>query len=185
MTTEEVPIRPVAQPAKLPASSTAVLVLDMNSECEEPTVAGFHLLGAVSAFLERARQRNVPIIYTISLMNKGTPRGEVAPSLHPHPDELVLHPDGFDKFTGGELDQVLRSHGAETLVMIGRASNNAIMYTATAAARVHRYQVVLPIDGVAAQRPYEHEYALHQLSVLPKMVIVPIIFSALDQIVFQ
>jgi nicotinamidase-related amidase len=183
MTSQEIPIRPVAKPAKLAASSTAILVLDMNRECEEPTVAGYQILGPVATFLERARQHNVPIIYTTSLMNVGTPKADVAPSLHPLADERVLHPDGFDKFTGGELGEAL--HGAENLVMIGRATNNAIMYTATSAARVHKYQVVMPLDGIAAQRPYEHEYALHQLCAMPQMVIVPIIFSALDQITFE
>jgi nicotinamidase-related amidase len=184
MSTEEGPIVPEAQPARLPRDATAVAVLDMNAECEDPQAKSHALLKKVSAFLDRARRNKVPIIYTISLMNKGTPLGEVAPSLGRVQDEPIIYPDGFDKFTGGEFDRFLRSHGVKNLVLVGRSTNVAVMYTATAAARVHQVPVVIPMDGVAAKQTFEQNYALHQLNVLPKGVTAPILFSGLGQIDF-
>jgi nicotinamidase-related amidase len=50
---------------------------------------------------------------------------------------------------------------------VGSATNFAVLYTATTAARIYRYNVVIPLDGVNAKRRYEHEYAIHQLTILP------------------
>jgi nicotinamidase-related amidase len=185
MITTEGPSIPDAKPMALRQGETAVVVLDMNSECEDPQAKGHPLLERVSAFLRRARQHNVPIIYTVSLMNKGNALGEVAASLERRQDEPVLYPDGFDKFTGGELERLLRPRGVKNIVVVGRSTNVAVMYTATVAARVHKFQVVIPKDGVAANGDYEHTYALHQLSRLPKSVTVPVAFSRLDQIEFH
>ena len=38
---------------------------------------------------------------------------------------------------------------------------------ATTAARIYKYDVVIPLDGVNAKRNYEHEYAIHQMTILP------------------
>jgi nicotinamidase-related amidase len=186
MSTTEGPSLPEAKPATLSRKATAVVALDMSVECEDQQVEDRRaFLNRVADFLKRARQQHVPIIYTISLMNKGNPLGEVASALGRRQDEPILYPDGFDKFTGGELERLLRSCGVKGLVIVGRSTNVAVMYTATAAARVHKFQVVIPIDGVSAKRNYEHHYALHQLSNIPRSVTVPIAFSLLDQIEFQ
>ena len=185
MSTTEGPSLPEAQPIKVPRETAAVVVLDMNTECDDPQARSHALLNRVGAFLQRARQHHVPIIYTVSLMNKGSPLGDVASSLGRRQDEPVLFPDGFDKFTGGDLERLLRPRGVTNLVIVGRSTNVAVMYTATAAARVHKFQVVIPMDGVAANGDYENNYALHQLNRLPRSVIVPIAFSRLDQIEFQ
>ena len=62
---------------------------------------------------------------------------------------------------------ILSAAGTENLIVVGSLTNVAVLYTATAAARVHRYNVVIPLDGVNAKSTYEHEYAIHQLSILP------------------
>src|SRR5262249_31722281 len=49
----------------------------------------------------------------------------------------------------------------------GSATNNAVLYTATTAARIYRYNIVIPMDGVNAATRYEQEYAIHQFTVLP------------------
>lgn len=183
---EEWPNLPEPQPVILPRRSTAVLVLDMNRECEDPHAEVHHdLLNRIASFLDRVRQGRLPIVFTISLMNKGGPLGEVASPLKRRAEDSVLHPDGFDKFTGGELERLLRGYGTEHLIIVGRSTNVAVMYTATAAARVHKFHAVVPMDGVAARRDYENHYALHQLSIIPRSVIVPITFSLLDQITFE
>ena len=53
------------------------------------------------------------------------------------------------------------------MIITGSATNNAVLYTATTAARMHRYNIVIPMDGVNASTRYEQEYAIHQFTVLP------------------
>jgi nicotinamidase-related amidase len=161
------------------------LVLDLNAECESPGANSHDLLERVGAFLERAREAKIPIVYSISMTRKGTPLGEVAKPLGRRQDEPIVYPDAFDKFSGGELVGLLNEKGVRSLVIVGRATNVAVMYTTTAAVRVHKYNVVLPMDGVKANGEYEHTYGLHQLSHLPKRVTVPISFTLLDEVSFE
>ena len=142
-------------------------------------------MAPLAEFLDRARASGVPIVYTISLSAKGTPPGEVAAPLKRQESEPVIHPDAYDKFMGGELHDFLRGWGAKSLVIVGAATNFAVLYTATTAARVHHYNVVFPVDGVIARGKYEQEYALHQLNALPPGSRTPIQFTTLSDIAFQ
>lgn len=178
------PRKPEPKPVTLARNKTAIIVLDLSARCQDPRVFCSLLLPGVSEFLERARALAVPVIYTISLIHKGTPGGEPASSLKKRETEPVIHPNGFDKFTGGELDRLLKDKQTENLVIVGAATNMAVLYTATASARIYRYETIIPIDGVMAMTKYEQEYALHQLGALPPEVTVPIQFTKLGMIQF-
>lgn len=164
---EEGPNRPAPQALKLNHQTTAIVVLDLSIRCEEPQEVCSKLMAPLGAFLERARQAAVPILYTVSATGKGTPQGEVAGPLHRRASEPILYPDAFDKFMGDELKAALDKRNCQSLVIVGSATNFAVLYTATTAARIHKYDVVIPLDGVNAKRTYEHEYAIHQMTILP------------------
>jgi nicotinamidase-related amidase len=138
----------------------------------------------LGGFLERARHAAVPIVYTISATGKGTPLGEVAGPLQRRASEPILYPDAFDKFMGGDLKAELDRFNCRSLVIVGSATNFAVLYTATTAARIYRYDVVIPLDGVNAKRNYEHEYAIHQMTILPASAHKQFRFSRLGMIEF-
>ena len=179
------PHRPDPKPLTLDTKTTAVLVLDMNARCDDPKQVCSRIAPAVGEFLDRAREAAVPIIYTVSATVKGKPLGELATALGHKDGEPVIYPDAFDKFVGGELQDWLRSKGAKTLVITGSSTNAAVLYTATTAARMHRYQVVIPVDGVNANSQYEHEYSLHQFTVLPSEANKQFQFTKLGMITFR
>lgn len=136
-------------------------------------------------FLQKARVAAVPIIYTVSASAKGKPLGEVAAPLKRKEGEPVIYPDAFDKFVGGELQDFLKEKGAKTLIVTGSSTNAAVLYTATTAARMHRYNIVIPMDGVNANRQYEQEYSLHQFTVLPSEANKLFQFTNLSMITFR
>lgn len=181
---QEGPNRPEPQKLKLDVKTTVVLVLDLSARCENPEEACSKLMAPLSGFLERARQAKVPIVYTISAAGKGTSLGEVAAPLKSPASETVLFPDAFDKFMGGELKLKLDKHNCKSLVIVGSATNFAVLYTATTAARIYRYDIVIPLDGVNANRQYEHEYAIHQLTILPASAHKQFRFTKLEMIEF-
>ena len=113
------------------------------------------------------------------------PMERVAAPLKRRESEPVIYPDGFDKFTGGELQRILEPRGIQTLIITGSATNVAVLYTATTAARIHRYEVIVPVDGVNARTQYAHDYALYQLSVLPGGVSKRIRFTARGTTIFN
>ena len=68
---EEGPNRPKPQQLKLDSKTTAVLVLDLSTRCEDPKEVCFQLMGPLAEFLDRTRQSSVPILYTISAAGEG------------------------------------------------------------------------------------------------------------------
>jgi len=160
------PNRPEAKPVTLEAKTTAVLVLDLSARCHDAKEICSKLMPALGEFLEKARAASVPIIHTVSARAKGTPLGEVATPLKRRDNEPVIYPDGFDKFHGGELQELLKQRGVKRLVVVGSSTNMTVLYTATAAARMYEYEVVIPMDGMNARRNYEQEYTFHQFTVL-------------------
>jgi nicotinamidase-related amidase len=160
------PNKPEAKPVTLEAKTTAILVSDLNARCHDPKEICSKLMPALGEFLEKARAAAVPIIYTVSARAKGTPLGEVATPLKRRDNEPVIYPDAFDKFHGGELQELLKQRGAKKLVLVGSSTNMTVLYTATAAARMYEYDVVIPMDGMNARLDYEQEYTFHQFTVL-------------------
>ena len=182
---QEGPNRPEPKPVTLDAKSSAVLVLDLNARCHDPKQVCSKITAPVGEFIEKARASGVPIIYSVSASAKGKPIGELATPLKRKEGEPVIYPDAFDKFVGGELQAFLKEQGAKTLVVTGSSTNAAVLYTATTAARMHRYNIVIPMDGVNASRAYEQEYSLHQFTVLPGDANKLFQFTTLSMISFR
>jgi len=182
---QEGPNRPEAKPLTLDAKTTAVLVLDLNARCHDAKQICNKLTPRLGEFLEKARAASVLIVYSVSASAKGTPLGEVATPLKRRDSEPVIYPDAFDKFTGGELQTLLKDKGIKTLVITGASTNAAVLYTATTAARMHRYTVVVPMDGMVANSNYEQEYTFHQFTVLPSDASKQFQFTKLEMAGFK
>jgi nicotinamidase-related amidase len=182
---QEGPNRPEAKPLTLDSKSTVILVLDLNARCDDPAQVCGKITAPLGNFLDKARAASVPIIYTVSAAAKGKPIGEVAVPLKRKDGETVIYPDAFDKFMGGELQNFLKEKGAKTLIVTGSSTNTAVLYTATTAARIHRYSLVIPLDGVNAGTKYEPEYAIHQFTVLPSEANKLFQFTNLSMISFR
>lgn len=164
---------------------TAVLVLDGSRRWGNPDLPCHRLIPAVPNFLDRAREVALPIIYTVSFRNKGTPEGQVYSGLNRRPCEPVIYPDGFDKFTGGELQSYLHLYGVDTLIITGYRTNISVLNTATKATRELKYKVIIPMDGMTAITDYEQEYTLFHFTVLPAQAAELFSFTMLDMISFQ
>jgi nicotinamidase-related amidase len=179
------PNRPKPSPVSLAVDKTAIVVLDLSARCQDPKEVCSKLMKPLGNFLEGARARCVPISYTISAHTRGTPMQEVALPLRRREGEPVLYPDSFDKFFGGELQNFLSERQVKNLVVVGSLTNVAVLYTSSSAARVYGYDVIMPLDGVNAHSKYEHQYALHQFTILPRDTNKKFKFTTLAKIRFQ
>lgn len=179
------PILPVPSPVRVDRLRTAVIILDGSQRWSNPDLPCHRLVPGVAGFLDRARDAGLPIIYTVSARSKGTPQGEVCDGLHRRPSEPVIYPDGFDKFTSGELQAFLSLCRVDTLVITGYRSNVSVLNTATRATRELGYQVIIPIDGIAAKTDYEQDYTLFHFTVLPEAAARRFSFTTLDMIHFD
>jgi nicotinamidase-related amidase len=179
------PNRPKPKTITLADNDTAIVVLDLSARCQDPKEVCWKLMKPLGTFLERARGRRVPVIYTVSAHTRGTPMQEVALPLRRRDTEPVLYPDSFDKFFGGELQNFLSERSVKNLVVVGSLTNVAVLYTSSSAARVYGYEVIIPLDGVNALSRYEHEYAIHQFTILPRDTNKKFHFTTLSKIRFQ
>jgi nicotinamidase-related amidase len=118
-------------------------------------------------------------------MSVKKPEGQVYTGLKRRPCEPAIYPDGFDKFTGGELQSYLRLYNVDTLIITGYRSNISILHTATKATRELHYKVIIPIDGITAKTDYEQEYTLFHFSVLPEEASSLFSYTLLDLIGFR
>lgn len=179
------PNLPKATPLTLDPRTTALLILDLSNRCKDPAQVCNLLVPRVNVFLEKARAAKVFTVYTVSAGDKDQPHGWVWDDFHARPDEPVLAPDAYDKFHGGELDSLLKKRGIKTVIITGASSNNCILFTATGAAKMYGYNVVIPLDGVIAKGTYEMEYPIYQLSVMPGGASKLCSFTTLEGITFQ
>ena len=180
------PTLPQPEPVTIDANKTALLVLDLTEACADPNHPSHKLVPGIPKFLDRARATGMPIVFTVSLRLKGQPAGQVYSGFNRRPSEAVLFPDGFDKFTGGELESLLELYeDVDTLIITGCHSNICVLHTATTACRELKYNVVIPVDGLATLTDYEEQYALYHLANLPGGYANPITFTELDMISFQ
>ena len=179
------PKLPEPKPITVDVKKTAVIVLDGSQRWSSPEQPCHRLVPGMAKFLERSREAGMPIIYTISARSKGTPEGEVCSALGRRLSEPVIYPDGFDKFTSGELQNFLKLYDVDTLIITGYRSNVSVLNTATKATRELKYTVVIPMDGIAAKTEYEQEYTLFHFTVLPDQAARLFNFTMLDMIQFR
>ncbi|MEE8472993.1 MAG: isochorismatase family protein [Dehalococcoidia bacterium] len=184
MTTHS-PKPPRPEAVTLDAGKTALLVLDLSEQLADPQEICSRLVPGITKFLDRARAAGVFIAFTISASLRGTPTGHVYSGFGRKPSEPVIYPDGFDKFTSGELQGLLTERNLDTLIIAGYRSNISVLNTATRATRELHYRVVIPVDGVVALTEYEQEYTLFQFTVLPAGAAERFTFSTLDTINFK
>lgn len=160
----EQPNLPEPRPVVVDPRTTALLVLDMSTRCNDPQQVCSELAPVLARFLPRARAAAVFVVYTVSLNARGTALGDVWGGFGRTEDEPVIYPDGTDKFVGGELTALLQERGIDTVIITGSSANQAVLYTASGATRNNGFRAIIPIDGMNTANPYEYEYTLHHLN---------------------
>ena len=125
------------------------------------------------------------IFYSVAYSYHVKPLGKMPKAFAQKDNEPVIFPAAFDKFYGGELHHLLTARDLKTLIVTGASSNQAVLYTATAAVRPFGYDVVVPVDGLIARGDYEHEYTLHQFTILPAGAAEKFKITLFDRITFK
>lgn len=180
----EVPEIPKQAEVVLPATETALIVVDMQNDFVEPEGALFvpeapKTLPAIRRLLEKAREAGVKVVYTQDWHPENDPEFDIWPrhvvqgtwgaqivdELKPLPGETVLQKARYDGFYGTQLDHLLRLWGIKNVVVVGTVANICVLHTAGSAA-LRWYNVVLPEDGTSALTPFDLKSALRQVSFL-------------------
>jgi len=185
------PPAPALQSATADPKTTAVIVVDMikqtcNEQRRPRCVAS---LPKVEKFLAAARASGATVIYTLfpSPAPDKFPNpviGDVLPPVAPKGNEPVVisFVDKFilrDKDTG--FQKLLNDKGIKTIVLVGTASHNGVLFTAVDAA-LRGFNVIVPVDGISGNNSYEDQVAAYTMA---NSIVYKITLTTTDTIKFQ
>jgi nicotinamidase-related amidase len=100
---------------------------------------------AMKKLLGDARAAKVAVVYSIIA---NTTTADVIADVAPQADEPFVQ-SGPDKFLRTDLEKILKDKGITTVIVVGTASNGAVLYTASGAA-FRGMNVVIPVDGMSS-----------------------------------
>lgn len=90
-------------------------------------------------------------------------------SLSPGPDDLVVRKRQWGAFYGTDLDQMLRIHDIDTIILCGVTTNFGVESTAREA-HPRGYQLILPTDAMGSIDEAHHRFSVDY--VLPRLGLV-------------
>jgi nicotinamidase-related amidase len=181
----EVPEIPYQETISLPASSTALVVVDMQNDFVQAK-GNLHVEAAaatvpqIGELLEEARGKGVRIAYTQDSAVPGDPEFDIWPEhcligswgwqiveeLSPKEGELICRKNRYDGFYGSWLDHFLsRVWKIEHLIIVGTVANICVLHTA-ASAGLRWFHVAMPADCVSALTEFDQALTLRQVSSL-------------------
>jgi nicotinamidase-related amidase len=179
----EIPEIPLADEARLPASETALVIVDMQNDFvkEGGTLvveAAVETVPHIQSLLGSARAAGVHVAYTQdSTMENdlefaiwpehcriGTWGWQIIDELKPLESELICRKNRYDGFYGTWLGHFLgRVWHVEHVVIVGTVANICVAHTA-ASAGLRWYHIVMPANGVSALTTFDQALTLRQVS---------------------
>ena len=140
---------------------TAVLSLDFNSKRCTPQgrVRCFNILPRVEKVLADARAKGMFVVHAVTSNMKPE---DIVASIGPKPGEPVLLGRG-DKFSGNDLEKMLKDKGIDTVIVMGTSANSAVLYTVFGAVQ-RGFKPVVPIDTMPADTAYQEQFTIWQIA---------------------
>jgi nicotinamidase-related amidase len=183
--TVEVPEIPFEAKIELPASKTALIIVDMQNdfvraEGSLEVAASRETIPHIQSLLKRARQHGVIVTYTQDTAVENDPEFDIWPAhcvrgtwgwqiideLAPEAKDMVFQKNRYDGFYGTGLEHFLtRIWHTEHLVIVGTVSNICVLHTA-ASAGLRWFHVVIPANGISALTNFDQALTLRQASYL-------------------
>ncbi|MGD8239663.1 MAG: cysteine hydrolase [Armatimonadota bacterium] len=160
----DIPPPPELESVTVDPGTTALLILDIqNQSCSpERRPRAVASLPKIQALLTESRRREMPVVYSLT---SSASKEDIRSELAPRPGDPVVQAS-VDKFFGTDLAGILRSKGAQTLIIVGTAAHGAVLHTATGAA-MRGFDVVVPVDGMSAGEAYAEQYTAWHLANSP------------------
>lgn len=185
------PPAPTLKSVTLDPKTTALLVIDIikqtcNMKMRPRCVAS---IPKVQKLLAEARAKGVYVIYTLfpSPRPATFPNPKISdyvPELAPKGDEPIV--TAFvDKFMLGDKDtglqKLLKDKGIKTLVPVGVASHNGVLFTSVMAS-LRGFDVIVPVDGMAGNNAYEDQATDY---ILTSSIVYKVTLTSIELLKFQ
>lgn len=151
---------PVLKPATIDPKTTALLALDfMKGNCGvRPRCAS--TIPIANKLIEQAHAHDMLVIYTL-VGETPKPEGMADGIQKPREGEWIER-GGADKFINSDIEQRLKQKGIKTVIVMGTSAQGAVVGTSNGAVQ-RGFTVVVPVDGMSAEDPYNEQYAAWHL----------------------
>jgi biuret amidohydrolase len=175
----------------------ALVVIDVQKGEVAPEDSGIaHMDGGaerharIRELAGAARARGVPVVFVQEVHKRtlgdfgreldgaegvhcleGDPATELADGLQPLPEEYLIRKRRYSAFFATELELVLKSYGARTLVLVGALTDVCVHYT-FADAHQHDYHCHVVTDCVGGSSRRAHDAALEAMAYLQRDCLV-------------
>ena len=189
MVNVEVPEFHAVDRIELKSSESALVIVDMQNDFAHPDGKLFvpesrKIIEPIKKILNRARENNVLVIYTMDTHLKNDPEfniwGEhtvegtwgwqIINELKPEENDVIIRKIRYDAFFGTPLDYILRVNNVRNLVITGTVSNICVLHTAGSAA-LRGYKIIVPIDAIASITEFDKYLTYRQVDFLYKGVL--------------
>ena len=158
--------------------TTVLLVMDVQRGIVERFAEDGGYLERLSQAIAAARAAGIPVVYvTVSFrpghpeisarnltfsaiaaaggFDEGSPTAEIHPAVAPGPGDVVVTKRRVSAFAGSDLEVILRSLGAGTLVLTGIATSGVVLSTLRQAADLD-YRLIVLSDACLDADPEVH-----------------------------
>jgi nicotinamidase-related amidase len=161
--TIKAPPPPALKPATIDDPlTTALLIMDVNSQTctaqRRPRCAAS--VANLRKLVNEAHAKGMLVLYTLS---GTTTAADILKEIAPAPGDPVLPSFGPDKFMGNDLEKILKIKGIKTIIAAGTAAHTSVLHTGSGAA-LRGYKVIVPIDAISSDQPYQEQYTLIHLA---------------------
>lgn len=160
----QAPPAPKLENVTVDAKTTALLLLDFLKQNCAPNPACTAGLPGVKSLLDQARAKKMFVVYT---KFPGPTDADVMPEVARTGKEPMIT-GLLDKFPKTDLDKLLKEKNIKTVIVVGNASNGAVLFTAQAAFALG-YQVVAAVDGITSRAPYADQSTIYTFMAAPVM----------------
>ena len=160
----QVPPAPKLENVTVDPKSTALLMLDFLKQNCAPNPACTGGLPGVKSLLDQARAKKMFVVYT---KFPGPTDADVMPEVA-RTDQEPMITGLLDKFPKTNLDELLKQHSIKTVIVVGNASNGAVLFTAQAAFALG-YEIVAAVDGITSRVPYADQSTIYTFAAAPVM----------------
>jgi nicotinamidase-related amidase len=149
------------KPVQIDPKKTAVLSLDWNARTchEKGRVRCFKAMPRIEKLLADARSHNMLVVHALSGSMQAS---DIVASVAPKGDEQVVRGRG-DKFSGSNLENILKDKGIETVIIVGTSANSAVLYTTFGAVQ-RGFKPIVPIDGLPSETAYQEQFTIWQIA---------------------
>ena len=143
--TSPIPAIPAPVAVEVPVAGAALLVLDITNTICDVRPSCVASVPKIANLVKKARDAKVMIIYSTTT-TAGT---LVRPEITPQSGDITVA-GRADKFFGTNLEKILADNKVQNAVVVGSASNGAVLYTVFGL-NLRGITVVVAQDGISAE----------------------------------